>query len=155
MSLEENRPEVNYIKLAVDYLLRIQVIPVPVKVYRDGKEIPFNVTIAELSEEAQQAAAGSETTKGVGLTVQEITPDIARKLDIGNVKGVLVTSVEGGSPAERAGFQEGDIVRQVNGQPVPNVAEFTKLMKKGKGDKPVRFLVERGEIRLILALPSK
>jgi S1-C subfamily serine protease len=91
----------------------------------------------------------------VGLTVQEITPEIAKRLDIANAKGVLVTSVGGGTPADDAGFQEGDVIRQVNGQPVPGAAEFSKLMKKHKGDKTIRFLVERGEIRLILALSTK
>jgi serine protease Do len=128
---------------------------VTVKVFREGKELSFPVTIGELEAEAVARGAESEATKGVGLTVQEITPDIARKLDVGNLKGVLVSSVEDNSPADNAGFQQGDIIRQVNGQPVPNVAEFAKLMKKHKGDKTIRFLVERGEIRLILALSQK
>ena len=128
---------------------------VTVKAIRDGKEISFPVTISEMEGEAVARGSESEATKGVGLTVQEITPDIARKLDIGNLKGVLVTSVEDNSPADDAGFQQGDLIRQVNGQQVPNVAEFTRLMKKHKGDKVVRFLVERGEIRLILALSAK
>ncbi len=127
---------------------------VNVKVFRDGKEHSFTVTISEMEAEAARGSE-AETTKGIGLTVQEITPDIARKFDIGNLKGVLVTSVEDNSAADDAGFQQGDIIRQVNGKPVPNVAEFTALMKKHKGDKTIRFLVERGEIRLILALSAK
>jgi len=128
---------------------------VTVRIFREGKELSLPVTISELEGEPVARGSGSEATKGVGLTVQELTPDIARKLDIGNLKGVLVTSVEDSSAAAEAGFQQGDIVRQVNGQPVPNVAEFAKLMKKYKGGKTMRFLVERGEIRLILALSQK
>ena len=129
---------------------------VNVKIIREGKEQSIPVTIAEMeAEPALRASADTELSKGVGLTVQEITPEIAKRLDIANAKGVLVTSVGGGTAADEAGFQEGDIIRQVNGQPVPNAAEFSKLMKKHKGDKTIRFLVERGEIRLILALSTK
>jgi len=128
---------------------------VTVKVFREGKELSFPVTIAEMEGEAAARGSESEATKGVGLTVQDITPDIARRFDIGNLKGVLVSAVEDNSPAENAGFRQGDIIRQINGKPVPNVEEFAKLMKKHKGDKTIRFLVERGEIRLILALSQK
>ncbi len=128
---------------------------VAVKVIREGKEQTVHVTIAEMEGDQEKRASEPELAKGTGLTVQEITPEFARRFDIKNSKGVLVASVESGTAAEDAGFQEGDIIRQVNGQPVPDTAEFAKLMKKHKGDKTIRFLVERGESRLILALSNK
>jgi serine protease Do len=128
---------------------------VAVKVIREGKEQTFTVAIAEMEGETEKRAADTELAKGSGLTVQEITPEFAKRFDIRNARGVLVSSVGGGTAAEDAGFQEGDIIRQVNGQPVSNVAEFSKLMNKLKGDKTIRFLVERGENRLILALSQK
>jgi len=128
---------------------------VNVKVVRDGKEQMIPVAIAEMEGEPGKPAAHPDLTKGVGLTVQDITPEIAQRFEIGDTKGVLVTSVENGSPADDAGFQERDIVRQVNRQPAPNVAEFAKLMKKFKSDKTILFLVERGESRMILAVTMK
>ena len=127
-----------------------------VKAIRDGKELTFNVTISELDADkgSKQSDMESEAAKGAGFTVQEITPELARRLDTANTKGVVIVGVTEGSTAERVGFREGDIIRQVNGQPVADMAEFTKLMEKSKGDKPIRFLVERKDIRIILALPS-
>jgi len=126
-----------------------------VKVVRDGKEIVIPVTIAEMEGEPGKRGGGPDPSRELGLTVQDITPELAKRFEIENVKGVLVTGVEGGSPADDAGFQEGDVVRQINRQPVPNVAEFGKLMNKYKGDKTVLFLVERGDARLFLAVKSK
>jgi S1-C subfamily serine protease len=100
-------------------------------------------------------AGAPDLTKGLGLTVQEITPDVARHLDIENRKGVLVTSVEPGSSADDAGFQEGDIVRQINRQAVANTAEFQKRLKLVKGESTVLFLVERGDARIFLAVKNK
>jgi serine protease Do len=128
---------------------------VDIRIVRDGKEMTVPVTIAEMEGEPGKPAGGSDLSKGLGLTVQDITPEIAQRFEIENAKGVIVTTVEGGSPADAAGFQEGDVVRQVNRQPARNAADFGKLMKKHKGDKTVLFLVERGEGRLFLAVKNK
>ncbi len=128
---------------------------VDVKVIRDGKEQTISVTVAEMAPETAKSTGGPDLSKGVGLTVQDIAPEIAQRLDVEDTRGVLVTSVENGSPADEAGFQEGDIVRQINRKPVPNVAEFGKLLNKFKDDKTILFLAERGGNRMFLAVKIK
>jgi len=129
---------------------------VEVIVIRDGKEGKIPVTIAEMeSEGGQTKAGGPDLSKGLGLTVQDITPEVARHLDIENRKGVLVSSVESGSPAEDAGFREGDVIRAINRIPVQDSKEFEQRMKKGKEEKTVLFLVERGEGRIFLAVKNR
>ena len=81
--------------------------------------------------------------------------EFAQQFEIENRKGVIVTQVEEGSPADDAGFQEGDIVRSINRQPVKNVQEFGALLKKLKGEKTALFLVERGDARVFLAVKIK
>jgi S1-C subfamily serine protease len=76
-----------------------------------------------------------------------------------NTKGVVVTEVEDGSPAEDAGFNEGDIIRVILRQnkrnPVTNAAEFAKLVKKFQSDKTILFLVERGDARILLTVKNR
>ena len=71
----------------------------------------------------------------------------------------MVTGVAEGSPAEDAGFTEGDIIRAVlqkdKRNPVTNVAEFAKLVKKFQSDKTILFLVERGDARILLTVKNK
>ncbi len=129
---------------------------VDVVVVREGKEVKIPVTIAEMEPEAAaKRAGGPDLTKGLGLTVQDITPEVARHLDIENRKGVLVTSVESGSPSEEAGFREGDVIRAVNRESVKDSKEFDKMLKKIKDEKTVLFLVERGEGRIFLAVKKR
>ncbi len=130
-------------------------VKVDVKLIREGKTLSIPVTIGEMEAEPGRRAGAPDLTKGLGLTVQEITPEIARHFDIENRKGVLVTSVEPGSSADDAGFQEGDIVRQINRQAVANTAEFQKRLKQVKGESTVLFLVERGDARIFLAVKNK
>lgn len=62
--------------------------------------------------------------KRLGLTVQELDPDLAASLGAETVRGVLVASVFKGGVAERAGLRRGDILQALDGQPVPHLAEF-------------------------------
>jgi len=132
---------------------------VDVRLLREGKETTVAVTIARMEGEPGKPAGGHETSKDLGLTVQDITPEIARRFEIGNTKGVVVTGVADGTPAEEAGFNEGDIVRAILRQdkriPVTNAAEFAKLVKKFQSDKTMLFLVERGESRLLLTVKNR
>jgi serine protease Do len=129
---------------------------VNVKVLREGKEIAIPVTVAEMEgEPRRRAGGGADLTKGLGLTVQDITPEISRHMEIENRKGVLVSGIEPGSAADAAGFQEGDIIRQINRRAISNAADFQKEMNKVKGASTVLFLVERGDARLFLAVKNK
>jgi serine protease Do len=117
------------------------------------------VKIAEMVGEPGKPAATQELSKNLGLTVQDITPEIAQRFQIENAKGVVVTGVEDGSPAEEAGFDEGDIIRVILRQnkrnPVTNTAEFAKLVKQFQTDKTILFLVERGDARVLLTVKNR
>jgi serine protease Do len=133
---------------------------VEVRLIRGGKETTVAVTIAEMEGEPGKPAAGHDlSSKTLGLTVQDITPEIAQRFEIENTKGVVVTGVADGSPAEDAGFNQGDIIRAIVRQdkrnPVTNAAEFAKLVKKFQSDKTVLFLVERGDARILLTVKNK
>jgi len=128
---------------------------VDVNVIRDGKEKTISVTIGEMEAAPVRRAGSPDLTKGLGLTVQEITPEIAKHLEIENRKGVIVTSVDPGSASDGAGFQEGDVIRQINRQPIANASEFQKMLNKVKDEKTVLFLVERGDARIFLAVKNK
>jgi serine protease Do len=128
---------------------------VDVKLIRDGKEMTIPVTIVEMEGEPAKRAGGADLTKGLGLTVQDIAPEVAKHFEIENRKGVVVTAVEAGSPADDAGFQEGDIIRQINRKPLKDAADFRNLLKKVKDEKTVLFLVERGDARIFIAVKNK
>jgi len=133
---------------------------VDVRLIRGGKEMTVAATIAEMEGEPGKPAAGHElSSKNLGLTVQDITPEIAQRFEMENTKGVVVTGVADGSPAEDAGFNEGDIIRAIVRQnkrdPVTSAAEFAKLVKKFQSDKTILFLVERGDARILLTVKTR
>jgi serine protease Do len=125
---------------------------VKVKVLRGKETQTFNVKVQELKEE-ETAQAGSGTTEDLGLTVQTLTSDLAENLGLDrNLKGVVVTQVDPGGPAAEAGLRRGDVILEVNRQPVKDVDAYRKAIKAvGKG-KSVLFLVRRGDNTIFLAV---
>ncbi len=123
----------------------------PVKLIRDGEEQTVTVTIGELKDDEVAVARGGPSE--LGLAVQNLTPEIAESLGIDpKTKGVVVAGVEPGSPADEAGLQRGDVILEVNRQPVANESAYRNAVRKlGKG-KSALLLVRRGDNTIFMAL---
>jgi serine protease Do len=113
---------------------------------RDGKSLEVDVTIGELKEEKREAREAPETEKTFGLVVQNITPEIARHLNLKDRRGVIVTDIQPGSPAEGADLRAGDIIVEINKKPVRTVAEFKELTKKASLKDGIVVLVKRENV---------
>ncbi|MBL8762840.1 MAG: Do family serine endopeptidase [Phycisphaerae bacterium] len=77
-----------------------------------------------------QAVMDSIISKGkfergyLGVTPQDLTEELAREFGYAGSAGALVAGVESGSPADKAGLRQGDIVTEIEGRPVPNANSF-------------------------------
>jgi len=124
---------------------------VEVGLLREGKPMTLKLKVGELKDEA--AAPALEKTKlELGMSVQEVTPEIARQLRLSDSGGVVVNQVEPGSVADEAGVQRGDIIREVNGQNIRNVEDYRSALTKVKKGEVIRLLVRRGERNLYLTI---
>ena len=124
---------------------------VTMKVIRDKNTQTVSVKVGELKEEEVAAATGKE--ENFGLTVQPLTPDIAESLGISSdLKGVVVSGVEPGSSADDAGLRRGDVILEVNREPVKDLASYRKALKGTSKGKSVLLLVRRGDNTIFLAL---
>jgi serine protease Do len=126
---------------------------VRMKVLRDKKEVTLNITVGELKE-AEVVASVKEKGE-LGLTLQNVTPQIAESLGLSRAEGLIISAVEPGSPAEEAGLRRGDLVLEVNRKPVRAVEDFRKAVAESPKDKGILFLVQRGDSNLFLALKPK
>ena len=123
---------------------------VPVVVLRDGKRMSFNVT---LDDREKLLANGNgtpdtpvEASPGAtlgGVKVRELTADEKAKVKLS--QGVLVTDVDDGGVADRAGLQPGDVIEEVNRTPAGTAAQFDKLMKAAQSAKKPAVLLVHGD----------
>lgn len=126
---------------------------VKIKVFRDGKILTLEATVAEMEEKIEVAKAPAE--KPLGITVQDITPEIAQGLGLEEVAGVVVTQVKPGSPSAEAGIRRGDVIQEVNRKPVENVETFGRAIEEAKTQESILFLIRRGENSLFLTVSPK
>jgi len=127
---------------------------VDVVVIRNGKRKTLEVTVGKLKD----AEAEAEKVKAaeLGLTVQDLTPDVAEELGLDkSVKGVLVASVARRSPAAEAGIRPGDVIEMVGNKRVTSAAEFRKLLAQRKKGESVLVLVRRDDQTLFRVIKPR
>ena len=111
-------------------------------IVRKGKKKTLSVTLGELSGEGEQPAIGAAkpSDEQLGMTVQEITPELRSHLDLEASEGLVVTDVKRGSPAAEGGIQRGDVLIEVNQQPVTSLSSPERgtpcIPKKGECPPP-------------------
>jgi serine protease Do len=124
-----------------------------VSVLREGKKKSFTVTLGELPDDPAKAESGDASKAGWGMTVANISDETARRFQIDREqKGVVITAVESGSPAEQAGIQPGDVIEEINRQPVTSVEAFTKALANAKNQETLLLLARRGNFSSFFAL---
>jgi len=126
---------------------------VSTKVLREGEEVVLSVTIGELKEE--RLFASPKLERKLGLTVQEVTPQIAESLGLEGTGGVVVTSIEPGGLGHEAGFRRRDVILEIDRNRIRDLKDFRSATDKVKKGKSILFLVQRGETTLFLAMKNR
>ena len=132
---------------------------VHLKVLRNGEPREVSVTLGELPEKANEGPLGggeSEGTAMKGVQVEDLTPQLRRELDLSpRVHGVVVTDVSSDSPAAEAGLQRGDVIAEVNREPVETVADYRRALRR-VGNQSLVLLVNRnGNTTFVVIEPEQ
>ena len=132
---------------------------VTLRLLRDRKEKEIVVELGELTEEvltsARRSDPGEVSGGSLGLRLQELTPELARRLRYDEGTGVVVVAVRQGSRAFRRGFRQMDIILEINNEPLQTIDDFERSLDELESGTAVMFLVRgRRETRFIsLRLP--
>jgi serine protease Do len=128
-----------------------------VGIVRDGSEKTLTVTLAERAGEGAARAdePASDDKAALGVSVSPLTADAARELGMPrNAHGVVVESVNQDGRAADAGVRQGDVILEVNRQPVNGVEDLRAAVRKSS-DKPLLLLVHRKDGDLYLTVASR
>jgi serine protease Do len=124
---------------------------VKIVLLRNGERLEVDAIMGERpSEKSEAKPARPGEPKGpaaekLGLSVQTLTPDIARQLGYGNDKGVVITDVVPGGPADDAALQRGDLIKEVNRSPIGTAQDFEAAVRGAKSGETLALLVRRGQ----------
>ena len=99
--------------------LKGEVVGVNTAIIAGGQGIGFAIPINQAKIVIPQLISRGKVKRGyLGIGLEEITPERARRLKLKNTKGVLVSQVYQGSPAHKAGLQTGDLITRFNGREI-------------------------------------
>jgi len=123
---------------------------VTVRYVRNKVPKEVTLTVADRTKIFPQTAASTDDQHGgaeepgqFGLHVEELTPDLAHKLGMGSLTGVVVTEVEPASFAEDIDFARGDVITEVNHVPINNLADYRREIAALKPRQDALFKVAR------------
>jgi len=123
-----------------------------VKVLRNGKIIEKTVVIEKLVDSGVTVQQNAKIQEKLGIVVSDITKELAAQLRTNQTRGVVVMEVKAGSLAEDAGIARGDIITQINNTAIGGSTEYAKAISTLKKGEIVRFLLQRGEAALFVAM---
>lgn len=121
-------------------------------VLRDGKEVELTATLDEFNTEEQAKTSNSKGGPGgpgssdqggkLGLSLEPVTPAIAKQLGLDSNDGLVVADIDPNGPAAAAGIARGDVILEMNKRPITSVADV-KAVLDGAAGKPILLLITR------------
>jgi serine protease Do len=128
---------------------------VAVQVIREGKTVDLQAKVGEMEGEIATAAEKDASHKTLGISVQNLTPQIAGELGLKDTAGIVVTNVAPGSAAAEAMIRPGDVIKKINLKPVKNVDDFKQKIDKTKAGDTLLLLLEREQNSLFVTITLK
>jgi Do/DeqQ family serine protease len=132
---------------------------VALTILRDGHEEQLHAKLIELKDdnEATASQGGSDKESGggqLGISVEPVTADVANRMKLKKTQGVVITDVDPNSPAAEVGLQPGDVILEVNHQPVKSGADI-RADVKASGSRPTLLLMNREGVNHFIAIQAK
>jgi len=121
-------------------------------ILRDGEKKTLTVELGERPPMAQLAAQPSDALEQLGLSVQNLTEELAQRFGYQGLDGVIVSQVEPGSEADQKGIAPGTLIMEVDRKPVKNIKDFNEAIEKAAKEGTILLLVQSEGYRRFVAL---
>ncbi|MHB9038516.1 MAG: Do family serine endopeptidase [Armatimonadota bacterium] len=126
---------------------------IKVVVVRDKSQKTLTIKVGEAPAGTEESATEEGTDK-TGLTVQPLTPELAKEIGVDkDIQGVVVRKVEEGSAGDRAGLRPKDVITEIDNSPITSVATFSKAVSKLQSGDTAIIVAQRGERSVIIEMP--
>ena len=112
---------------------------------RDGKSLSLPVTLESINKKSDETASNSGESHGKarwGVALENLNADLRDQLQLpSDVKGVVVTNVQPGSPADNAGIGRGDVILEVNRHQVQSAEDVKRELGNVPSGKDAMLLI--------------
>ncbi|MBN1636801.1 MAG: PDZ domain-containing protein, partial [Deltaproteobacteria bacterium] len=130
---------------------------ITIVVWRGSKVIELSTTLKKRDEEhvagfGQDMDKNVETKDKLGLTIVDITPDIASKYSLKDAGGVLVIDIDSESSSVKSDIQRGDIIKEINRHEITDMRDYLAMLENVKKGQTVLLLIIRNSRPLYIAM---
>jgi len=122
-----------------------------VDVIRNREKMKTELRVGELKMEEEYEQV-SKAPPSFGMTLQEITPELAQQYDLAETSGLIIVNVESNSQAAEADLRSGDILLEVDQMPVKSITAYNRKIQQYKKGDTILFLINREGSTLFLTL---
>ena len=119
---------------------------VKVSVFRDGKEFEITMPVGVLPERKLEIIPAVDRFDDIGITVKNLTEELAYKWRIKEQSGVVVTRIKEYSPAFNSGMRVGDLIREIERKPVGDSKDYKSIMTEHRERKHLLMLIQRAGV---------
>ena len=128
---------------------------VSVQLIRKKEKKNVQVTVGELKPSVEETQLGAQPEHDLGMTLEEITPELAKQYDLPVSIGLIIVKVDSNSPADDADLRDGDIILEVDQTRVKHLSTFISIIRRYKQGDTILFLINReGATRFVtLTIP--
>ncbi len=119
-----------------------------IKINRKGDMQTVEVEIAKRDEDrtaSMQGEGGTESSDALGIEVNDITENMAQRFNLPNRNGVIIVNVAPDSKAKEAGLRKGDIIREINHQPINSAADYEAALSRVDKGESIQLYVKRAQ----------
>ncbi|ABL00792.1 Do family serine endopeptidase [Pelobacter propionicus] len=130
-----------------------EVIGINTAIVAAGQGIGFAIPVAMAKPIFTQLINKGSVSRGwMGVTIQPVTEELGRSFGLHQAKGALISGVVAGSPADKGGLRQGDIITAFNGTEVKDPAQLQRLVAEAGIGRPVRVTLFRNGRSLELSM---
>jgi len=123
---------------------------IPVEVMRNGKSGTYDVHVGLLPSTPSGRPPPPPASDGPGIAVRTLSGELASRIGLKGIRGVIVVDVMPGSPAEDGGLEEGDVIMTCLGRPAESEREFSQMIKNvHPGQVVILRVLRKGTMRII------
>lgn len=134
--------------------LKGEVIGINTAINAEAQGIGFAIPINTVQEVLDDLInKGKVSRPWLGVSIQDMTPELAKYFEMEMTEGAVVGYVATGSPAEKAGLQQGDIIIEMDKQKVKNSEQLVSAIEKAKvGEKRTLLIIRNGEFKTLTVI---
>jgi len=142
--LSVNNKEVNTPRELQDAVRDLEIRDeAELRAVRNGKEVSFNVIIGEMPSDESITPEEKILSISAGISVEVVTPEIAREAGLSRARGLVITDVIPGSSADDMGLRSGDIILEANRNELSSIVEWEGIISKLDAGDTLLLLVFR------------